>query len=66
MKKVSSALIHATADIEGLIGIAAAAAVIVWPGLTLLTFAYIIAFGIILVMLAIKLKLTGTRAPPIL
>jgi len=30
--------------IEGLIGIAAAAAVVIWPGLTLLTFAYVIAF----------------------
>lgn len=111
--------------IEGLIGIAAAAAVVLWPGLTLLTFAFIIAFywiftgvldvivaiearkhihgewlliaggilsvivgaillakpvlgivalaqvvgifnvafGIVLVMLAIKLKLTGVKAP---
>jgi uncharacterized membrane protein HdeD (DUF308 family) len=111
--------------IEGVIGIAAAAAVVLWPGLTLLAFAYIIAFywiitgvldvivafearkhilsewlliaggilsaivgvlllvypitgiialiqvvgifniafGIILVMLAIKLKLSGTKAP---
>ncbi len=111
--------------IEGVIGIAAAAAVVLWPGLGLLTFAYIIAFywlftgvldavvafearkhirsewlliaggiisaivgvlllvyplsglialiqvvgifniafGILMVLLAIKLKLTGTRAP---
>ena len=44
--------------IEGLIGIAAAAAVVMWPGLTLLTFAFIIAFywlftGILDVIVAI-------------
>ena len=45
--------------IEGLIGIAAAVAVIVWPGLTLLTFAFVIAFywiftGILDVITAIE------------
>jgi uncharacterized membrane protein HdeD (DUF308 family) len=34
--------------IEGVIGIAAAAAVILWPGLTLLTFALIVAFYFLL------------------
>jgi uncharacterized membrane protein HdeD (DUF308 family) len=47
--------------IEGLIGIAAAGAVIVWPGLTLLTFAYIIAFywmftGILDVIVAVEAR----------
>ncbi len=45
--------------LEGLIGIAAAAAVVLWPGITLLTFAYIIAFywiftGILDVIVAVE------------
>jgi uncharacterized membrane protein HdeD (DUF308 family) len=45
--------------IEGVIGIAAAVAVVLWPGLTLLTFAYIIGFywlftGILDIIVAIK------------
>jgi uncharacterized membrane protein HdeD (DUF308 family) len=45
--------------IEGVIGIAAAAAVVLWPGLTLLTFAYIIAFywiltGVLDVIVAVE------------
>ncbi len=47
--------------IEGLVGIAAAVAVIAWPGLTLLTFAFIIAFywiftGILDVIVAIEAR----------
>ncbi len=45
--------------IEGVIGIAAAAAVVLWPGLTLLMFAYIIAFywlmtGVLDVIVAVE------------
>ncbi len=47
--------------IEGVIGIAAAAAVVLWPGLTLLMFAYIIAFywlmtGVLDVIVAVEAR----------
>ncbi len=47
--------------IEGVVGIAAAAAVIQWPGLTLLTFAFIAAFyflltGVLDILVAIEMR----------
>jgi uncharacterized membrane protein HdeD (DUF308 family) len=47
--------------IEGVVGIAAAAAVILWPGLTLLTFAFIAAFyflltGVLDILVAVEMR----------